>query len=160
VLPSDPSPIKLRWRAFPWPTGTGNRFPDASDALISKVGVLSTGLKFIRNFTLGQGIYPVRVTGYDDRGNEQLEMVPDQAIRRFVNSRMVRRYLEKALRDYLKFGPAFVQLIPTADGSAMAGINTVNARYCRLSVANSSGVVEKCFVSGKWPEPLRRGNTR
>jgi hypothetical protein len=158
LLPSPDSPDQTSLTSYAvadW--GAGNRFPDASDALISKVGVLSTGLKFIRNFTLGQGIYPVRVTGYDDRGTEQLEMVPDQGIRRFVNSRMVRRYLEKALRDYLKFGPAFVQLIPTADGSAMAGINTVNARYCRLSVANGSGVVEKCFVSGKWPDTPGEG---
>jgi len=92
--------------------GSGNRFPDMADALVSRVGVLNTGLKFIRNFTLGQGIYPVRVTGYDDAGNETLSMVADQSVRRFVNSRMVRRYLEKALRDYLKFGPSFVQLVP------------------------------------------------
>ncbi len=137
--------------------GSGNRFPDMADALVSRVGVLNTGLKFIRNFTLGQGIYPVRVTGYDDAGNETLSMVADQSVRRFVNSRMVRRYLEKALRDYLKFGPSFVQLVPDSLGSSMVGINTVNARYCRLSVASASGVVEKCFVSGKWPSTPSSG---
>ena len=137
--------------------GSGNRFPDMADQLVSRVGVLNTGLKFIRNFTLGQGIYPVRVTGYDDAGNETLSMVADQSVRRFVNSRMVRRYLEKALRDYLKFGPSFVQLVPDSLGSSMVGINTVNARYCRLSVASSSGVVEKCFVSGKWPSTPSSG---
>jgi hypothetical protein len=65
---------------------------------------------------------------------------------------MVRRYLEKATRDYLKFGPAFIQLLPNNDGSQLVGINTINAKYCRLSVANSSGVIEKCIVSGKWPD--------
>lgn len=50
-------------------------FRNMADQLVSRVGVLNTGLKFIRNFTLGQGIYPVRVTGYDDAGNETLSMV-------------------------------------------------------------------------------------
>jgi hypothetical protein len=153
LLPADPDQDKTLVSSYEiadW--GSGNKFPDTSDSLISRIGVLNTGLKFIRNFTLGQGIYPVRVVGYDASGNEELSMVDDQQIRRFVNSRMVRRYLEKALRDYLKFGPAFVQLVPDAGGNQMAGINTVNARYCRLSVANSLGVVEKCFVSGKWPD--------
>jgi hypothetical protein len=32
------------------------------------------------------------------------------------------------------------------------GIKAINARYCRLSVANASGLIEKCVVSGKWPD--------
>ena len=53
-------------------------FRNMADQLVSRVGVLNTGLKFIRNFTLGQGIYPVRLTGYDDAGNETLSMVEYQ----------------------------------------------------------------------------------
>ncbi len=132
--------------------GSSNNFPDTAVTTIEKVGVLNTGLKFLRNLTIGQGIFPVKVNGYDSRGNEVLEVVSDSNLRRFINSRMVRRYIEKALRDYLKFGPAFVQLIPSVDGSKMVGINTINALYCRLSVANSAGLIEKCIVSGKWPD--------
>lgn len=132
--------------------GSGNKFPSDSDATINSVGVLNSGLKFIRNFTIGQGIFPVTVEGYDNNGNEVLKPVSDPNIQRFGYSRVVRRYLEKAIRDYLKFGPAFVQLIPNADGEKMVGINTVNAKYCRLSVANKQGIIEKCIVSGKWPD--------
>ncbi len=65
--PQDPDPDKTiidNVTVSDW--GTGNRFPDTADGIITKVGVLNSGLKFIRNFTLGQGIYPVRVVGYDD----------------------------------------------------------------------------------------------
>jgi len=132
--------------------GTANRFPTDADVIINSVSVLNSGLKFIRNFTLGQGIFPVTVEGFDDNGNEVLKPVQDSKVHNFAKSRLVRRYLEKATRDYLKFGPAFVQLLPNADGSQIVGINTINAKYCRLSVANASGTIEKCIVSGKWPD--------
>ncbi len=132
--------------------GRNNAFPTDADRIIRSVGVLNTGLKFIRNFTLGQGIFPVKITGYDADGNETLEVVDDVQLRNFGKSRMVRRYLEKAARDYFKFGPAFVQLLPNADGSKLVGINTINAKYNRLSVANSRGEIEKCVVSGTWPD--------
>lgn len=132
--------------------GAGNKFPHDADTTINSVSVLNSGLKFIRNFTLGQGIFPVTVQGYDDNGNEVLKPIDDNKLRIFAQSRVVRRYLEKATRDYLKFGAAFVQLIPNADGSQMVGINTINAKYSRLSVASKDGVIEKCVVSGKWPD--------
>jgi hypothetical protein len=71
--------------------GAGNNFPHFADDVINSVSVLNSGLKFIRNFTLGQGIFPVTVEGFDDNGNEVLKPVADQNIRAFANSRMVRR---------------------------------------------------------------------
>lgn len=132
--------------------GSSNNFPDTAITTIGKTGVLNTGLKFLRNLTVGQGIFPVRITGFDNNGNEQLEVVDDQKLRLFINSRLVRRYLEKSLRDYLKFGVAFAQLIPSVTGDAFVGINNINARYCRLTSANDMGIIEKCIVSGKWPD--------
>lgn len=133
----------------PW--GDNNEFPTTANNTIRSVGVLNTGLKFIRNFTLGQGIFPCRVTGYDEYGNETLEIVDDPELIKFLDSRMVRRYLEKLLRDYLKFGCGVVQIIPSEDGSRMVGINTINALWCRFSKAEK-GVVKKLVVSAKWPD--------
>ena len=138
--------------------GTGNNFPTTADTVINKVGVLNSGLKFIRNFTIGQGIYPVKVTGYDDKGNEQLEIVKDPEINKFAKSRIVRRYMEKAVRDYMKFGCAFVQMIPSADGSKMVGLNTINAKYSRLGIADNTGTITKCITSGKWPDTPSSGD--
>jgi hypothetical protein len=58
--------------------------------------------------------------------------------------------MAKALRDYLKFGCAFVQILMNADGSKIVGIN---AKYCRLSFADPvTGTINQCVVSGKWPD--------
>jgi len=132
--------------------GPNNDFPTIANGIINSVGVLNTGLKFTRNFTLGQGIFACKVKDYDEQGNEILERVKDKSLVAFANSRLVRRYMAKALRDYLKFGCAFVQIMMNADGSQIVGINTINAKYCRLSFANTNGVIEKCIVSGKWPD--------
>lgn len=132
--------------------GNNNDFPSMADQVISSVGVLNTGLKFTRNFTLGQGIFACTVTGFDEAGNEVLSRVNDKSLITFANSRLVRRFMSKALRDYLKFGCAFVQVIMNGDGSKMVGINTINAKYCRLSIADQNGVIQKCVVSGKWPD--------
>ena len=137
--------------------GPNNDWPTKADEIIGKVGVLNTGLRFTRNFTLGQGIYPCTVEGYDEKGNELLKAPEDKTLAVFANSRMVRRYMEKALRDYLKLGIPFVQLLMNAEGDKIVGINTINAKYCRLSEANKEGVVEKCIVSGKWPDTPGKG---
>lgn len=131
--------------------GPNNDFPTKANDIIKKVGVLNTGLKFIRNFTIGQGIFPARVTGYNPDGSEILEVINDRDLIEFCQGRMVRRYLEKALRDYLKYGTGNANLIPNEDGSKMVGIEALNALYCRYTEAKS-GVIEKLIVSGKWPD--------
>ena len=129
-----------------------NNFPTVADEIINSVGVLNTGLKFTRNFTLGQGIFACKVIDYDESGNEILQRVKDKSLIGFANSRVVRRYLSKALRDYLKFGCAFVEIIMNAEGDKIVGINTVNAKYCRLTIADEYGSINNCIVSGKWPD--------
>ncbi|MBA4411124.1 MAG: hypothetical protein C0397_17115 [Odoribacter sp.] len=137
--------------------GSSNNWPSNADDIISKVGTLNTGLRFTRNFTLGQGIFPCIVTGYDANGNELLAAPSDPALTTFANSRMTRRYMEVVLRDFLKLGIGYIQFILNDTGDTIVGINPVNAKYCRLSVANLSGIIEKCVVSGKWPDTPGEG---
>ncbi|MDR2086193.1 MAG: hypothetical protein LBP72_03350 [Dysgonamonadaceae bacterium] len=108
-------------RLLSW--GSNNDFPQWADKIITGTGVLNTGLKFIRNLTLGQGIYACRISGYDDKGNEVLEPYPDQSVNDLLSHRRIRRYMERTLRDYLKFGSAAIQLLPNADGSKIVGLN-------------------------------------
>ncbi len=128
-----------------------NDFPQWADKLITSTGVLNTGLKFLRNLTIGQGIYACTVDGYDDKGNEILNPYPDKAVQQQLLSRPIRRYLEKALRDYLKFGAGAVQFIPNEQGNQIVGVNPLNAYYWRLTKRKDDGR-EYCIVSGKWPE--------
>ncbi len=138
------------YRISPW--GEANDFPVLALNMIGRTGVLNTGLKFIRNFTLGQGVFPVRVIGYDSSGNEKLEVVNNPKLTRLLEGRMVRRYMANALRDYFKLGIAFPQLLLNGEGSEVVGINTVNALHCRLTEAKA-GVIENCVVHGAWPDP-------
>lgn len=130
--------------------GENNDFPQIADAMITRTGVLNTGLKFLRNLTLGQGIFPCMIDGIDDSGNEILKPINNRDLERFLSSRMVRRYLEKLLRDYLKFGIGFVQFIPSLTGQNFAGINTMNSLYCRLG--EMKGYDQYCYLSGKFPD--------
>ena len=134
----------LSWNA-------SNDFPQWADKIITSTSVLNSGLKFIRNFTLGQGIYACIVTGYDADGNEILEAYPDPIPQQIVSSPTTRRYFELAGRDYFKFGCSGVQLVPNADGSQIVGLNVLNAYYLRLSERDANGL-EKCVVSGKFPD--------
>lgn len=142
--------VKVR----PW--GDGNDFPQKAAEEIGNTSVLNTGLKFLRNLTLGQGIYPCRVDGYDDDGNELLKPVEDSRVQAFIASRNVRRYMEKVLRDYLKFGNGAVQFVPSAAANSFAGINPVNALYRRYSEMDGYGAC-KCIVSGYWPQRPDKG---
>lgn len=130
--------------------GDNNKFPQTAAATISSTSVLNTGLKFLRTLTVGQGIYPCRVTGYDAKGNEILEPVNDPQVQRMVSSRMVRRYLEKASRDYFKFGCAAVELLPNSAGK-IVGLNPLNALFYRFSLPDAYGSC-KCLISGDWPD--------
>jgi len=70
------------YKISPW--GPANDFPVTALNIIGRTGVLNIGLKFIRNFTLGQGIFPVRIIGYDDQGNEKMEIINDPKLTRFL----------------------------------------------------------------------------
>lgn len=137
--------------------GENNNFPLQAADIIKKVGVLNTGLKFTRNFTIGQGIFPARVAGYNADGSEILEVVNDPALINFCQGRMVRRYLEKALRDYLKYGKADVNLIPNQDGNKIVGVEVINSLYSRYCEA-SDGCISKLVVSGDFPDSPAEGN--
>ena len=129
----------------------GNRFPQDAEDVIGRTGVLNTGLAFIQKFTLGQGVFPCRVTGYDAEGNEILEVLDDERVTTFLTSRMVRRYMANACRDYLKFGVAFPELVMNEDGSQIVGIEEKNALFSRF-LRKVNGVIPGVVVSGKWPD--------
>jgi len=132
--------------------GSSNNFPQWADGIISSTSVLNSGLKFIRNFTLGQGVFACKVVGYDEDGNEILEAYPDKTAQELVDHPRIRRYLEKAARDYFKFGSCCVQLIPDLKGEKIIGLNPINAFFTRLSERDIKTGEEKCVVSGKFPD--------
>lgn len=118
--------------------GRDNAFPDLAVRMVRETTVLNTGLKFIRNFTMGQGIFACRVKGYDDDGNELLEPYNDSKVQQFVSCRQTRRMMEGVIRDYLKTGCSCVQFVPDGYGR-ITGLNTINAVNFRHTVPDQYG---------------------
>lgn len=135
-------------RLLEW--GPDNDFPRLAAKVVSETSVLNTGLRFLRNLTLGQGLFACKVIGYDEKGNEQLQPIDDAQLTALLNGRMVRRYTERASRDYFKFGCSPVELVPDATGKCIIGLNPINAMYTRFTVPDSVGRC-KCIISGCWP---------
>lgn len=135
-------------RVLAW--GRDNLFPTKAAEIVRTTTVLNTGLRFLRNLTMGQGIFACRVKGYNDKGDEILEPIDDNNIQRFVSSRIVRRYMEKTLRDFLKVGCSAVQLVPNAAGNSIIGLNTINSEHFRFTEPSDALGSQNCVVSGSW----------
>ena len=127
-----------------------NDFPQKAAFIVGGTSVLNTGLKFLQNLTIGQGLFACHVDGYDEKGNEILVPVNDKNLQRLLGSRMIRQYLERCSRDYFKFGISNVEMIPDSKGSVIAGLNPINALYTRLTMPDEWGAM-KCIISGCWP---------
>jgi hypothetical protein len=137
-----------QYKVMAW--GKANKFPQFAAKLISETTVLDAGLKFLWFLTLGQGLFPCTVTGYDDDGNELLQAIDDPKLTRFINSRMCRKYMEKVLRDYFKFGNGAVHFVPGLDLKSIVGLNPLNALMYRYTEADAYGN-RQALISGYWP---------
>lgn len=135
-------------RVLSW--GKDNLFPWHAAETVRNTTVLNTGLRFLRNLTMGQGIFACKVKGYNDKGDEILQPVEDSSYQRFVGSRMVRRYMEKTLRDFLKVGISAVQFVPNAAGNKIVGLNTINSLHFRFTEPLDALGSQNCVVSGSW----------
>lgn len=136
--------------------GVNNDWPDIAVKQVQETTVLNTGLKFIRNFTMGQGIFPCKVKGYDDDGNELLDPVDDSRVNEFISSRSTRRMMEMLLRDYLKVGSGLVHFVPNRFGTEIVGLDVIGAQNFRHTVpdmgGNHSTVISPYFSSKKFTE--------
>ena len=135
-------------RVLSW--GKDNLFPWHAAETVRNTTVLNTGLRFLRNLTMGQGIFACKVKAYNDKGDEILQPVEDSSYQRFVGSRMVRRYMEKTLRDFLKVGISAVQFVPNAAGNKIVGLNTINSLHYRFTEPLDALGSQNCVVSGSW----------
>lgn len=134
-------------RVVAW--GVDNQWPSTAVNLVRDTTVLNTGLKYLRNLTLGQGIFACTVEGYNDHGDEVLRPIDDNRVNSFIQSRNARRYMEKVLRDYLKTGCGAVQFVPNMAGSDIVGLQPLNCTQFRFTEPDKNGYHE-CIVAGNW----------
>ena len=130
--------------------GEANKFPQWAAKLIRETTVLNTGLQYLLFLMMGQGVFGCKVTGFDDSGKELIEPIDDPRLTKFLESRVVRRYMERVLRDYLKFGNGAVQFVPSAEFRKMEILNPINALWYRYTEPDAFGSMS-AIVSGYWP---------
>ncbi len=130
--------------------GQANQFPQWAAKLIRETTVLNTGLQYLLFLMMGQGLFGCRVVGINDDGSEKLEPIDDPRLTSFLESRLVRKFMERVLRDYLKFGNGAVQFVPTLDLRRMEMLNPINALWYRYTEPDAFGSMN-AIVSGYWP---------
>ena len=113
--------------------GDQNNYPEVAEGYIKKSSVLNSGLRYKLMTTIAQGIYAAQQTGIDEEGNDIMIRINDMKLQRALRDRKVFNYLLDSLRDIFKFGLCFPELIFSADGNTIDGINIINARFCRLT---------------------------
>ncbi len=135
------------YKYIPW-TNTDD-YPEIAAALIAKTPVLQTVLNTKTRINLGQGIFPCRVLEYKSTGEEIVEVINDPVIIKSMQSEMIRRYLVMTSTNLQYLGNAFVQFIPSKDGSKILRLNPVSSKHCRLGAPNEkTGGIDNVLVSG------------
>ena len=114
--------------------GDSNCFPDDAERTIRATSVLQTGLNYKARCCYGQGVVPVKVSGFDDNNNEIFEPVRDRDILNYLRGLAFRNYHTAAFRDLIKFGNAFPLLVFNNAGDKIVRVQILNARHCRISV--------------------------
>ena len=114
--------------------GDTNCFPDDAERTIRTTSVLQTGLNYKARCCYGQGVVPVKVSGFDANNNEIFEPVQDRDILSYLRGLAFRNYHTAAFRDLIKFGNAFPLLVFNNAGDKIVRVQILNARHCRISV--------------------------
>ena len=130
--------------------GQANQFPQWAAKLIRETTVLNTGLQYLLFLMMGQGVFGCRVLGVNDDGSEKLEPIDDPRLTAFLESRIARKFMERVLRDYLKFGNGAVQFVPSLDLRKMELLNPINSLWYRYTEPDAFGSMN-AIVSGYWP---------
>lgn len=121
--------------------GDTNCFPDDAERTIRATSVLQTGLNYKARCCYGQGVVPVKVSGFDANNNEIFEPVQDRDILSYLRGLAFRNYHTASFRDLIKFGNAFPLLVFNNAGDKIVRVQILNARHCRISVDKSKLLV-------------------
>ena len=153
---SVPLPIKKLATALdlvPW--GEDNRFPQNITKLMSACSIGLAGLDWKMRALYGNGIIPVRITGYEDEGKKEI-VAPlartgaDKKIYDFIGNQQFKRFYLEFLQDWVWFGNCFPELILSKDAKHITGFvhqESCDARYVQM---NDAGNIDAVMLSKVW----------
>lgn len=112
--------------------GDSNKLPDEMVRVIGSTGVLSTAIGFKTRTSFGQGVLPMKLEGYNDKGEPKFVAFGNKELSDYFNSYVFRNYITQSFRDLFKFGNSFPIFYFNKDGKIVSLVNR-NARHCRVS---------------------------
>lgn len=131
-----------------------NEYPEVLKEYLRKSPVLGSAIDYKVRLAIAKGLMAVKITGYTKEGKEEYEVVKDPKLQRLINGRMVRRYMFEAYQNLYQYGNAFPQMILNEKKDQISVIKNIDAPFCRFTQKNKKGVIEKCIISGKWPDDV------
>lgn len=153
--PTNPKPRNVLSGKLYADWGATNNLPQELIDALSKSTVAASALQFKIKSIYGKGVVPVRVS-MDDNGKETITRVDDPAILEFFKKNDIRKFLREMITDYVWFGNVFPEVILNKRGNRIVRIYSNEAAYCRWGkIDQSSGRIEKCYVSANWPTPRK-----
>lgn len=129
-----------------------NDYPEKLKEDLRKSPVLGSAIDYKIRLAMAKGLMAVKVTGYTKEGKEEFQLIDDPKLQNFLNGRMVRRYMFEAYQNLYQYGNAFPQLIFNSKKDKIAVIKNIDSPFCRFTVKNKEGDIEKCVISGLWPD--------
>lgn len=130
--------------------GDDNDFPSTLKKHLRKSGILRSSIDYKVRLAMGQGLYACKVTGYNKDGSEILELIFDKKIDKWLQSRMIYKYLLKAYTNLYEYGNAFPVIISNGKGY-LSKITVKDSPFARFTVMKD-GCFDKVLFSGKWPD--------
>ncbi|GAB3518583.1 hypothetical protein GCM10027442_39020 [Emticicia fontis] len=130
--------------------GDNNLWPQDTKELIKQSFVLKTGFKKRFNQVYAGGLV-TKVWEIDGDGKEVLVKKRVPEFQEFLKRNSYgHTYTMQVIRDLLRFYIAFPEFVTSVDKSQILMLKAQKATQCRLSLQNTEGIVENCFVNPDW----------
>lgn len=138
-----------KFEVAPW-FDPDNNYPNVvALPYLQKSPALKSAIDYKARLCLSQGFYAVNIKNIDADGKEEVEVVNDPMLNKFLRSSMIRRFAIDAYSSIFSYGPAFPQIV-MRDNGQLASISTFKAKNCRLEKRDDKGIIKNLLLQPDW----------
>lgn len=133
--------------------GEDNRFPQYIERMLKYCGIGKAALDWKMKALWGNGIVPCKITGYDESGAEQIEILDINKYKKiysFINGRGAQRFWLEYLQDWVWYGNCFPEIILSNDTKTITSFVHQETNDCRYEQMDDNGKINSVFISKLW----------
>lgn len=116
---------------------------------LQKSPALRSAIDYKSKICLSQGFYAVNIVNTDVDGNEEVQVINDIYLNKFLRSPMIRRFALDAYLSMFSSGMAFPEVILTGDGKIFSSV-VHKSKNCRLEKKDDKGVINNLLLLPDW----------